>query len=145
MGFRQGAYARVWSVNNEGKYSTANVSVSKKNKETGKYDVEFSNNYVRLVGTAHEDAQKLNLPTREQFNVDSDKGVVIKISSCDVTSNYDQKSKKIYTNFAIFGFEIPDENGNSSTAKRSRETNKTSTNSHQRKDVVYDEDNELPF
>lgn len=30
MGFRKGAYARVWEAENKGKYSVANISVSKK-------------------------------------------------------------------------------------------------------------------
>ena len=111
MGFRQGAFARIWSVNDEGKYSTANVSVSGKNKETGKYDIEFSHGYVWLVGNAHEAAKELGLPTREEFDSSVDKGVSIKISSCDVTNNYDTKTKKLYTNCIIFGFEIPDNNG----------------------------------
>lgn len=120
MGFRQGAFARIWSINDEGKYSTANVSVSKKNKETNKYDVEFSDGYVRLVGSAHEAAKNLSLPTRENFDAKSDKGVAVKITSCDVTNNYDAKTQKLYTNCVIFGFEIPD--GNYSGGDNSKES-----------------------
>lgn len=153
MGFRQGAFARIWSVNDEGKYSTANVSVSRKNKETGKYDIEFSDGYVRLVGSAHEAAKDLGLPTREEFDAQSDKGVSIKISSCDVTNNYDTKTKKLYTNCVIFGFEIPDsnysDNSNNSGAKSTSKGKKSTTGSKAKTKVatqeeVEDED-ELPF
>lgn len=155
MGFKQGAFARIWSVNDEGKYSTANVSVSRKNKETGKYDVEFSDGYVRLVGSAHEAAKELGLPTREEFDSQSDKGVSVKISSCDVTNNYDTKTKKLYTNCVIFGFEIPDNNGGDGSgnagAKSTGKSKKSATGSKAKtkaaaatQDETEDED-ELPF
>lgn len=153
MGFKQGAFARIWSVNDEGKYSTANVSVSRKNKETGKYDVEFSDGYVRLVGSAHEAAKDLGLPTREEFDSQSDKGVSVKISSCDVTNNYDTKTKKLYTNCVIFGFEIPDNNGgdssNNSSAKSTGKGKKSATGSKAKTKAAAQEDaddeDELPF
>lgn len=150
MGFRQGAFARIWSVNDEGKYSTANVSVSKKNKETGKYDVEFSDRYVRLVGSAHETAKKLGLPTREEFDATSNKGVSVQISSCDVTNKYDAKTEKLYTNYVIFGFEIPDnDSGNSSSDKnvgdvKKSTSSKAKTNKVTKQEEVESED-DLPF
>lgn len=154
MGFRQGAFARIWSVNDEGKYSTANVSVSKKNKETGKYDIEFSDGYVRLVGSAHEAAKELGLPTRGEFDAKSDKGVSVKISSCDVTNNFDTKTKKLYTNCVIFGFEIPDNNGGGnpedSGAKSAAKSKKAASSKAKTKMAVSamqeDEDEDvLPF
>lgn len=157
MGFRQGAFARIWSVNDEGNYSTANVSISRKNKETEKYDVEFSDGYVRLVGSAHEAAKGLGLPTREEFDPQSDKGVSVKISSCDVTNNYDTKTKKLYTNCVIFGFEIPDNNsGNSSDSTGAKSASKgkkpASASSKAKKSAstqdystLDDEDEQLPF
>ncbi len=155
MGFREGAFARIWSVNDEGKYSTANVSISKKNKETGEYNVEFSDAYVRLVGSAHQAAKELGLPTREEFDCSSDKGVTIKISSCDVTNNYDAEKKKLYTNCVVFGFEIPDNNNgdkNSKTksvskGKKSAVGNKKNTKSATKQEEIELEleDDELPF
>lgn len=147
MGFRQGAFARIWSVNDEGKYSTANISISKKNKETGKYDVEFSDGYTRLVGSAHEDAKGLGLPSREEFDPQSDKGVSIKISSCDVTNHYDTKTKKLYTNCTIFGFEIPDNNGGSTerNGNASRNVAKTTGKAKSAGRERTENDNELPF
>lgn len=157
MGFRQGAFARIWSVNDEGNYSTANVSVSRKNKETGKYNIEFSDGYVRLVGSAHEAAKSLGLPTREEFDPQSDKGVTIKISNCDVTNNYDTKTKKLYTNCVIFGFEIPDNNGGNSSdsagAKSAGKGKRSAPASNKAKKpapaddyaMLEDDDDQLPF
>ena len=152
MGFRQGAFARIWSVNDEGRYSTANISISRKNKETEKYDVEFSDGYVRLVGNAHEEAKKLGLPTREEFDSSHDKGVSVKISSCDVTNKYDTNTKKLYTNCVIFGFEIPDNNGggnsDNSGAKSAGKGKKSATCSKAKAKaatVTDDDSDELPF
>ncbi len=155
MGFRQGAFARIWSVNDEGKYSTANVSVSRKNQETDKYVVEFSDGYVRLVGNAHEAVKELGLPTREEFDSSYDKGVSVKISSCDVTNNYDTKTKKLYTNYVIFGFEIPDNNGGNSVEGKNKKATagskgkvktNTKTKATNKADVIQEDDeDELPF
>lgn len=153
MGFRQGAFARIWSVNDEGNYSTANVSVSRKNKETDKYDVEFSDGYVRLVGSAHEAAKDLGLPTREEFDSQRDKGVSVKISSCDVTNSYDAKTKKLYTNCVIFGFEVPDNNSNSSdnaSAKNVSKSKKSTSGSKAKAKATVttqetEDDDGLPF
>lgn len=151
MGFRQGAFARIWSVNDEGKYSTANVSVSRKNKETNKYDIEFSDRYVRLVGSAHEAAKELKLPTRGEFDPRYDKGVSVKISSCDVTNNYDARTEKLYTNYVIFGFEIPDNNNDDSKTKNTEKTQKTTGNKsktktiNKRETVELEDEDELPF
>lgn len=101
MGFRQGAYAKVWSTEDKGNYSTGKVSISRKNKETNRYDVEFIDNFVRFVGSAHTAVKDLAI---------GDKGVTIRITSCDVTNRYDAEKKRTYTNFVIFGFELPDNN-----------------------------------
>lgn len=154
MGFRQGAYARIWSVDDMGNYSVANVSVSRKNKETGEYNVEFSDGYVRLVGTAHTAAQELGLPTAEEFDPSVHKGVSIRVSSCDVTNKYDNEKKKLYTNCVIFGFEIPDNNfgntsGNATSSKSTKKTKgKSVVKTKAKAASVAEEDDsedELPF
>lgn len=139
MGFRQGAYARLWSVDDEGKYSTANLSVSKKNKDTGKYDVEFSHGYVRLVGTAHTEAQKLGLPSREDFKTGGYKGVPIKISSCDVSNKYDPQKKTVYTNYVVFGFEVQE--GMQTVTEEQEQKAATSKKQIEKQE----EDDDLPF
>lgn len=139
MGFRQGAYAKIWSVEDKGNYSVCNLSISKKNKDTDKYDVEFQDGFVRLVGTAHTDISGMDIP---------ENGLSIKISSCDATNNYDADKKKLYTNYVIFGFEIPENNnGNSGGAKKSsKSTTKAKKNTKVAPTPAADEDEEeLPF
>lgn len=103
MGFRTDAYAKVWGVENKGNYSVVDMSVSKKNKETGGYDVEFSNKFVRFIGTAHKLADGLK------------KGDTIKIGNCDVTHVYSKEKNTTYTNFLVFSFETQDGNSNGNT------------------------------
>lgn len=99
MGFRQGAYAKVWSAEDKGKYSVGNISISRKNKDTDKYEVEFQDGFVRFVGDAHNALKDLSI---------DEKGASIQITLCDVTNKYDAEKKKTYTNFVIFGFDVPD-------------------------------------
>ena len=91
MGFRQGAYAKIWRVEDKGNYSVAQVSISKKNKDTDQYETEFQHNFVRLVGTAHDLGKNIE---------EVQGGTSIKITSCDVTNRYDKEKKKEFTNFA---------------------------------------------
>lgn len=110
MGFRQGAFARVFSVENKGKYSQGRISISRKNKETNVYETEFQDGYVRFVGEAHQNIITAGLPTPAEYNKDVHKGITIKINSCDVTNFFmGQDGKVSYTpHYTIFGFEFPD-------------------------------------
>ena len=131
MGFRQGAYAKVWKVEDKGNYSVAQISVSKKDKETGEDNVEFQDGFVRLVGNAHEAAKNLQI---------TDNGASIQITSCDVTNKYDGEKQKSYINFTIFGFDIPDGNNTSKPAKNTGKSSKAAPAT----DNGADED-DLPF
>lgn len=143
MGFRQGAFARIWSVNDEGKYSTANITISRKNKETGEYTTEFADGYVKLVKDAHEAAKGLGLPTREEVASKRSSGVGIQISGCDVTNNYSAKDKRMYTNYVIYGFTLPD--GNNGSAKSGgKQTQKTQPKGKSFEPDDSDDD-DLPF
>ena len=146
MGFSVNSYARVWSVEDKGKYSIANISVSKKNKDTNQYEIKFQSNYVRLVGTAHDALKDVEIPEKG--------GVSIKISNCDVESNYDAENKKMYYNFAIFGLELLDDNNSggkkksSSKDAKSKKPPKTKTAKHkeEEEELSNDEDeDDLPF
>lgn len=102
MGFRNGAYATVWEVKQgNGNYSDARISISRKNKDTGEYRTEF-NAWVRLIGQAHKDANMLERRSR------------IRIGECDVTNKYDKEKEVTYMNYAIFGFEDANGDGNGS-------------------------------
>jgi hypothetical protein len=148
MGFRTGAYAKVWSVTDNGNYSTANVSISRKDKDSGEYKVEFQDGYVRLVGNAHTYA-------KEHGWADgiSEKGETIQISSCDVTNYYDTNKQKLFTNFVIFGFDIPDGNNGTETKNTKAKSTKSKTTKSKTKaktkdddfEEVEGDDDDLPF
>lgn len=94
MGFRQDArFAKVWEIENKGNYHVVSLSTSKKNKTTGEYETDFSNKFVRFIGTAHNEASNLKV------------GDAIKIGSCEVTNSYDKEKKTTYTNYLVYSFE----------------------------------------
>lgn len=95
MGFRTGAYAKVWEVKPFSDTSVKlRLSVSRKNKQTGEYEQDFSG-YVNAVGTA---AAKKAACLKE--------GDRIKLGDVDVTTKYDGEKKVTYTNFKLFSFEL---------------------------------------
>lgn len=134
MGFRQGAYAKVWSVENKGNYSVGNVSISRKNTNSNLYETEFQDGYVRFVGDGHEAIKGLQIPKG---------GIWIQITSCDVTHKYDAATERVYTNFVIFGLDVMDDNS------RGNRTNKNSSNTNKSKKAHVPEEssdeNPLPF
>lgn len=99
MGFRNDAYAKIWKKEDKGKYHLVNLSISKKNKESGEYETCFSDGTVRFIGTAHEQIKALP------------DGARIKLKSVDVTNRYDKDRHMTYVNYCVFAFE-PVENGN---------------------------------
>lgn len=144
MGFRQrdsegrGGFARIWSIEDKGNYSIAKVSTSKKRKD-GSYETDFQDGFVRLIGSAHEKAQTLNV---------TDKGVAIQITSCEVTTPYNAEAKKGYVNYAIFAFDIPDGNDSDDAAPAKSGKKSTAKTSKAKKNApVADEQEEsdLPF
>lgn len=146
MGFRQrdsegrGGFARIWSVEDKGNYSIAKVSTSKKRKD-GSYETDFQDGFVRLIGSAHEKAQTLNV---------GEKGVAIQITSCEVTTPYDAQAKKGYVNYAIFAFDIPDSNGNgdATPAKSGKKSTAKTSKAKTKKDAPVDDEqgeDDLPF
>lgn len=107
MAFRQGAYAHIWQLENKGKYHVARMSTSRKNKETDQYETDWTDSFVRLIGQAHEQADKIDISKN------------VRIGSCEVTNKYDKETGKTYTNYAIFGFE----NAQDSAVKKQNKPN----------------------
>ena len=100
MGFRTGAYAKVWEVTPMSDTSTKlRISVSRKNKQSGEYEQDFSG-FVLCIGSA---AARNALKLKE--------GARIKLGDCDVTTKYDAQKKITYTNFKLFSFETEDDSG----------------------------------
>ena len=100
MGFRQGAYCTVWSTESgQGKYVKGRISISRKNRETGEYEDEFSG-FVMFIGEARAKAEKLKERDR------------IRLGDVDVTRRYDKEKNKEYYNFKVFSFETEAEFSN---------------------------------
>lgn len=98
MGFRTGAYAKVWEVTPMSDTSTkVRMSISRKNKQSGEYEQDFSG-FVLAIGTA---AAKKAAGLKE--------GNRIKLGDVDVTTKYDKEKKVTYTNFKMFSFELDGE------------------------------------
>lgn len=96
MGFRTGAWAKIWEITPGERSTKLRISTSKKNKQTDQYEQDFSG-FVTLAGTAHKEAGKLSAGDR------------FKIGDCDVSSRYDKEKKKEYINFIIFSFSLSDD------------------------------------
>lgn len=136
MGFRSGAYAKVWKVEKgNGNFYVAEMSTSKKAKDRSgnviqengkdKYETDWSNKFVRLVGTAAEQAEAMS------------DGVSVKIDSCEVTNKYDKEKNTTYTNYVIYAFS---EDGQS---KPTQSANKPSSDGFM--NIPDGIDEELPF
>lgn len=96
MGFRKDSYATVWSVEAKTPSVTkVRISISKKNKQTGEYEQDFSG-FVNFCGTAASNALKLHEKDR------------IKLGDVDVTTWYNKEKKIEYTNYACFSFDMAD-------------------------------------
>lgn len=98
MGFRKEAFATIWSVESTSDTLTkARISISRKNKQTGEYDTDFSG-FVSFVGTA---AAKKAAGLKEKDR--------IRLRDVDVTNKYDKEKNVTYTNYKIFSFETQNE------------------------------------
>ena len=165
MGFRQadsegrGGFARIWEYHDvtngatikmangkvkqlpPGNYSLVKLSTWKKRGEV--YETDFQDGFVRLIGTAHTKAQELDFE-----NMSFEKGLVIQIAACEVTTSYNQETQKGYVNYAIFAFNIPDDSGgtkSSGTKKSTAKSTKKTTKSNTKKDAPVEDDDDLPF
>ena len=128
MGFRQDArFVKVWEVENKGNYHIVSLSTSKKNKDTNEYETDFSNKFVRFIGTAHTLASDLK------------KGDTIKLGSCEVTNKYDKEKNTTYTNYLVYSFEKEGDNNNSNNNQPAPKSNDGFMN------IPDGIDEELPF
>lgn len=94
MSFREGAWAKVWEIKPvRENITTLRISTSRKDKQTGEYETDFSG-FVTCIGTnVAGKAARLN------------EGDRIKIGHCDVTTKYDKEKRITYTNFNMFSFD----------------------------------------
>lgn len=98
MGFRQGSFAKVWSVELVSDTMTkCRISISRKDKNTGEYVQDFGG-YVTFIGSAAaQKAAKLH------------EGDRIRLGDVDVSNVYVKEKNTTYTNFKAFSFQTQDE------------------------------------
>lgn len=150
MGFSVNSFAKIWNIEDRGKYSEVALSVSKKAKdergneikdENGKtvYNIEFSDKFVRFIGKAHELAKTLQV------------GDSVKLLNCDVSNKYDAEKKTTYVNYAVFDAEASQYNnsnrGGNNVGKHGYQSkpNPANTVNNDFMDVPDDCDEGLPF
>lgn len=100
MGFRTGAWAKVWDV--EAKSNTwtkCRISISKKNRQTGEYEQEFSG-FADFMGTASA-AKAAELH----------EGDTVRLGDVDVVRVWDKERQKEYINYKVFSFDLDDRDG----------------------------------
>ena len=97
MGFRSGAYAKCWSVEPKSDTMTkVRISISRKNKNTGEYEQDFSG-FAAFVGSAAaKNAAKLK------------EGDRIRLGDVDVCTTYNKALGKEYVDYKVFSFEMAD-------------------------------------
>lgn len=95
MGFGNNHYASVWSVEpgHTGNITRVRLSTSRKNKQTGEYEQDFSG-YCTFIGEANKLAAGLKPKDR------------IRLLECDVSTKYDKVKKAEYVDYKVFGFEM---------------------------------------
>lgn len=94
MGYKSGSYCKIWSIESiNDKNTKLRGSISRKNKQTGQYETDWSG-FISVFG---EDAAKRAAALKE--------GDTIKLGDVDVSSRYDKEQKREYITFKCFGFE----------------------------------------
>lgn len=104
MGFHNGVYATVWSVEDKGGYMKVQLSISEKNRTTGEYETIWGD-YVNFSGgkcAAYQKAKDFGLK----------RGDRVRILSADQRNRYDKDAKTKYYNTAVFDFEMADSANN---------------------------------
>lgn len=130
MGFRKDAYCTVWSVDPVSDVQTkARISISRKNKQTGEYEDDFSG-FISFFGTANA-KKAAGLKERDR----------IKLGDVDVRSKYDKSKNITYYNFNVYSFDLQNGagSGNSGAAQPSSPQPPVDTGE------VDDSDSRLPF
>lgn len=101
MGFGVNCFAKIKEVvEKHDNYSVCKITVTKKNKLTNEYELQFSA-HCRFVGNAHK-----SVPMKDQR---------IKITSCDVTNCYKDKDGNLQftknPQYVVFGYELQESQG----------------------------------
>lgn len=141
---KMGGFVKIWKFQDKGTYGVAQVSASKKHKDgdyvvgtlSNGYDIQFQDNFVRVVGSAYEKLKRMDIPKS---------GLNIQIASCDNTNKWDGDKKMKYQNRVIYGFDVLDNASESSHNNTYKVPSKTGNGQKGYSNEPTDEDIELPF
>ena len=109
------------------------ISISRKNKQSGEYEQDFSG-FVNAIGTA---AAKKAACLKE--------GDTIKLGDVDVTNKYDKEKNITYTNFAVFSFDLDGEDGAQNQGRGQQTQVASAHNGFEFVPMDGIEDGDLPF
>lgn len=127
-----GGFARVWEITEDkGNYAVCKVSTSRKRKDSENWETDFQR-FVRFIGAAYNKLKNLNLS--------GGKGASIQITSCEATVTYNAETKKEYSNYAVFDFDLPSDNGHPSGTKTAAKPVKKKPAEEEQ-----DDESDLPF
>ena len=83
----KGFWAKVWDIQDKGKFTTLKIATSKKINDEWTKDF---NGYVRAIGHAHNKAKEIKV------------GDSIHVTEFELTNNYVKDRNITYTNVAVF-------------------------------------------
>lgn len=90
--------------NPSGRSTKVRASNSRKNKDTGEYDTEWSG-YITFAGDAHRKLRSVGLKEKVQ------------IIDCDVTTKYDEVKRIQYTNYMVWDIAVGEPKDNAPVSK----------------------------
>lgn len=101
----KGFWAKVWDIQDKGKFTTLKIATSKKINDEWTKDFD---GYVRAIGHAHNKAKEINV------------GDSIHVTNFELTNNYVKEKNITYTNVAVF--EIDEIKGSNQPQQSQQET-----------------------
>lgn len=142
--FSEGSYATVWEIKPTGNNIVqARISTSKKdNTQPNGYITDFSG-FISVFNSTIDKAKDkmLNYCGGKERKFSGGEAPRIKIGRCGVSTKFDAKANKTYTNYLVFSFE--DASKNSGGQKKQVETKSVDNKFI---DIPFETDaEELPF
>ena len=101
----KGFWAKVWDIQDKGKFTTLKIATSKKINDEWTKDFD---GYVRAIGHAHNKAKEIKV------------GDSIHVTNFELTNNYVKEKNITYTNVAVF--EIDEIKGSNQPQQSQQET-----------------------
>lgn len=114
MGLRIGGKCAMWSIEDKGSYASANLSTSKRKKDSKEYETDWRNGYVWLCDRAYEnlkgyaplgEGEYMEIRIGKGYEKTNDQGQTYFQTPIEITSNYVKEKNREYTNYKIYDAE----------------------------------------